>query len=141
MQGYGLDRYTVCIEALESQTQGAGGGPWGEVPGPEGEPLLSTIMAAIQDIRSSISPLEPKFGVVQIDVILLRIDLGKISEKVAVAETHIGRLMATTKRLEEQAWSLTKKELRDGSQTGGSGREVQEKQCASGGGTAGHRRP
>ncbi|KAJ1186679.1 hypothetical protein NDU88_003460 [Pleurodeles waltl] len=66
-------------------------------------------MAAIQDLWGSIAPLEPKLDTVQIDVNLLRVDMGKISAKVAAAETHIDGLQATTKQVEEQFRSLTKK--------------------------------
>ncbi|KAJ1083738.1 hypothetical protein NDU88_003893 [Pleurodeles waltl] len=101
---------TVREVASESRwREGVGAGPWGEVSGTKGEPSLSTIMAAIQDIRGSISPWQPKLDVVEINVNLLRTEMGKISEKVAMAEAHIVGLMATTKLLEEQVRSLTKK--------------------------------
>ncbi|KAJ1087645.1 hypothetical protein NDU88_000812 [Pleurodeles waltl] len=66
------------------------------------EPSLRTSMAAIQDLRGSITPLEPKLDAVTFDVNLLMADFGKISKKVEVAETHIERLLSTTKRLEWQ---------------------------------------
>ncbi|KAJ1105214.1 hypothetical protein NDU88_002622 [Pleurodeles waltl] len=66
-------------------------------------------MAAIQDLRGSIAPWEPKLDTVQINVSLLRADMSKIFMKVAAAETHIDGLQATIKRMEEQIRSLTKR--------------------------------
>ncbi|KAJ1215058.1 hypothetical protein NDU88_002668 [Pleurodeles waltl] len=85
------------------------GGASGEDLGLGTAPSLRTIMAAIQDLWGSITPLELKLDTVQIDDNLLREDMGKISAKVAAAETQIYGLQATTKRLEEGVRSLTKK--------------------------------
>ncbi|KAJ1117173.1 hypothetical protein NDU88_005373 [Pleurodeles waltl] len=102
LQTNSLDRYTVRKEAAE-------GGPSSENLSLGGVPSLGTIMAAIQDLQDSFAPLEPKLDAVQIDVNLVKADMSKIATKVAVAETHIDGLLATTKRLEEQVRSLTKK--------------------------------
>ncbi|KAJ1143235.1 hypothetical protein NDU88_009546 [Pleurodeles waltl] len=92
-----LDRYAVNMAASGGQQ----GGTRGEAPevGPiqSGEPSPSSIMAAIQDLRGSISPIEPKLDAVTLEVNLLRADFGNISEKVVVAEIHIEGLLSTTK--------------------------------------------
>ncbi|KAJ1098336.1 hypothetical protein NDU88_003451 [Pleurodeles waltl] len=50
----------------------------------KGEPSLSTIMAAIQDI---IGTIEPKLDTVTVDIILLRAVFKKIAEKVTAAKS------------------------------------------------------
>ncbi|KAJ1153896.1 hypothetical protein NDU88_006654 [Pleurodeles waltl] len=68
-------------------------------------------MAAIRDLRRSISQIEPKLDAVTVEVNLLQTDFGKILEKVKVTETHIEGLLSVTKRLEEHVRSLMKQTL------------------------------
>ncbi|KAJ1106313.1 hypothetical protein NDU88_003714 [Pleurodeles waltl] len=56
-------------------------------------------MAAIRNLKSTV---EPEIDAITMDVAFLRADVKKISEKVAVVETHINVLQSTTKRLEGQ---------------------------------------
>ncbi|KAJ1138525.1 hypothetical protein NDU88_004906 [Pleurodeles waltl] len=74
-----------------------------EEPGAS-EPSLRAIMAAIQDLKTS---LEPKLDAITIDVTLLRADLHKMSNKVTSAELHINLLQSTSKKLGQQIQSLT----------------------------------
>lgn len=69
----------------------------------DAEPTPLKIMAAIKDVKDS---LEPKIDSVSVEVTLIRADLSRLNE-VATAETDIGELQTTTKRLEEQVRSLT----------------------------------
>ncbi|KAJ1167335.1 hypothetical protein NDU88_007727 [Pleurodeles waltl] len=85
------------MEAARGSSQGGNGGPPGEDLGLGTEHSMRTIIAAIQDLWGSIALLETKLDTVQIDINLLRAGMGKISEKVAAAETHVDGLQATTK--------------------------------------------
>ncbi|KAJ1108057.1 hypothetical protein NDU88_005441 [Pleurodeles waltl] len=69
------------------------------------EPSLSTIMAAISDLKQT---LEPKLDAVTIDVSLVRADFKKLTEKATRAETHIQALKSMSKRLEEHVQLLAK---------------------------------
>ncbi|KAJ1093403.1 hypothetical protein NDU88_006504 [Pleurodeles waltl] len=63
------------------------------------EPLLGSIMVAIQDLKTS---LESKLNTLTIDDNLLRADLQKMPGKVTSVESHIHQLQSTSKKLEEQ---------------------------------------
>ncbi|KAJ1198082.1 hypothetical protein NDU88_001926 [Pleurodeles waltl] len=76
-----------------------------------GSHRFSTIMAAIQELRGSVSPQEPKLDMVTVKVNLLRATFGNISQKVMVDETHIEGLLSTTKHPEERICSLTTQSL------------------------------
>ncbi|KAJ1113260.1 hypothetical protein NDU88_001514 [Pleurodeles waltl] len=71
------------------------------------EPSLSTIMAAISDLKQT---LEPKLDAVTIDVSLLRADFQNMTEKDNRAETYIQALQSMSKRLEEHVQLLTKQQ-------------------------------
>ncbi|KAJ1142285.1 hypothetical protein NDU88_008612 [Pleurodeles waltl] len=95
-----MDKYAVTWPAVVNN---GGGEDTSEVV----EPLLGTIMVAIQDLKNS---LEPKLDAVTVDVKLLRADFCKMSEKVTSAELHINLLQSTSKKLEDQFQYLTKQQ-------------------------------
>ncbi|KAJ1154306.1 hypothetical protein NDU88_007059 [Pleurodeles waltl] len=96
-----LDKYTIQMATPGEQSAGADGGHSGEDQMHNEEPSLRTVMAAIQDLRGSIPPLEPKLDAGTLDVYLQRSDFRKISEKVVVAEMHLKGLLFIMKRQEE----------------------------------------
>ncbi|KAJ1139074.1 hypothetical protein NDU88_005451 [Pleurodeles waltl] len=103
-----LDKYTVKLSTQDGQSWVAESGGAGQGHQQGDEPSLLSIRTAIQDLQGSITPIEPKRDAVTMDINLIRADFSKISEKVAVEETHISGLLSTTKRLENPVQTLTK---------------------------------
>ncbi|KAJ1207860.1 hypothetical protein NDU88_003250 [Pleurodeles waltl] len=103
-QTNGLDKYTVQLATTGSVRTVPD--PTGGSPG-SGDPSLREIMDAIQTLRNNI---ELKIDVVALDVILLRADLRKVTDKVTAAEGQINGLQAVNQQLEKQVQDLKKKQ-------------------------------
>ncbi|KAJ1199446.1 hypothetical protein NDU88_003280 [Pleurodeles waltl] len=86
---------------------------WTTAPDPtvesprSGDPSLREIIDAIQALRNN---TELKIDAVTLDVNSLRVDLCKVTDKVATAEGQINRLQAINKRLEKKVQDLKKKQ-------------------------------
>ncbi|KAJ1154758.1 hypothetical protein NDU88_007501 [Pleurodeles waltl] len=107
--GWTITRWQDGWEILGSQEVTEGCVDGGTEQDPPREPFLNEIIAAIHDLKGSLTPL---LDAVAEDVGLLRANLQKDSDKVSTAETDIACLQSTPKTLEEKVRFLTMEQER-----------------------------
>ncbi|KAJ1159877.1 hypothetical protein NDU88_000381 [Pleurodeles waltl] len=99
-----MDKYAVVVATTGLEVEGGRDATPPTEMAPSQEPSLREIMAVIKDLRGAI---ESKLDAITINVILLRADFKKMTKKMAVAETCITTLQASTKKLEALVLCLT----------------------------------